>query len=119
MTEPPTIEHDPGEFRRPLLIAIWSARITLALMLAISFVSMTYFRMYPGEKFDLWNVPFVLLWLFLMVWLIVPGIPSVDGDSVEGARKSLAFRLGKKLNRILHHRNRNAAIRDETGKLGH
>lgn len=114
MNEPPRdyIEHDPDEFRRPILVAIWSARLTLALSLIIAFVSMTYYRMGPGEHYDWRNIPFVALWLFLMVWLIVPSIPLVDGDSAESARKSLAFRLGKKLNRILHHRGRNAAIRD-------
>lgn len=108
MTEPPTIEHDPGEFRRPILIAIWSGRITLVILLAAAFISRTYFGMFPGEKFDLWNVPFVILWLILMAWLIIPGIPPVDADGHQSARKSLAFRLGKKLNRVLHHRRRNS-----------
>ena len=109
MTEPPTIEHNPDEFRRPILIAIWSARIHVVIMLAIAFVSTTYYRMYPGERFDLWNIPFVILWLLLMAWLIIPGIPPIDIDGHESARKSFAFRLGKKLNRVLHHRRRNAA----------
>lgn len=107
--EHPIIEHDPGEFRRPLLVAMWSGRITLVLMLAIALATTTYFRMYPGETFDLWNIPFTVLLLVLMAWLIVPGVPSVDGDGHESARQSIAFRLGKKLNRILHYRLRNTA----------
>lgn len=104
--EHPAIEHDPGEFRRPLLVAIWSGRITLTLMLTISYATMTYYREVP---LDFWDYPFIALWLFLMVWLIVPGIPAIDGDSHESARKSIAFRLGKKLNRILHYRFGNTA----------
>lgn len=109
MTEPPIIEHDSGEFRRPLLISMWSARITLVVLLAIALATTTYFRMYPGEKFDLWNIPFTVLFLVLMAWLIVPSVPAIDGDGHESARKSIAFRLGKKLNRVLHYRRGNTA----------
>ena len=106
---PPIIEHDPGEFRRPLLIAMWSGRITLVIMLTIALVATTYFRMYPGETFDLWNIPFTVLFLVLMAWLIVPSVPTIDGDGHESAGQSIAFRLGKKLNRVLHYRLRNTA----------
>lgn len=106
------IDHDPGEFRRPILVAIWSARIHLVIMLAIAFAVMTYYRMGEHETFDLWNVPFILLWLALMAWLIVRGIPPVDGEGHEGAGQGFAFRLGKKLNHILRHRGRNTTVRD-------
>lgn len=103
---PPIIEHDPGEFRRPLLVAMWSGRITLVLMLAISYALVTYYRDIPLDFLDF---VFIVLWLALMAWLIVPGIPSVDRDGHEGARQGIAFRLGKKLNRVLHYRLRNTA----------
>lgn len=99
--EPPEIEHDPNEFLRPIILAIWTMRIQLFVLVGIGFAIKTYFGV--RGAYDLWNVPFVILFLLLLAWCISPRIPSVDGDGHESARKSFAFRLGKKLNRILHH----------------
>lgn len=108
----PTIEHDPGEFRRPILVAIWSARIHLFVMLLIAFVTTTYYRMKPFETYDWRNIPFVALWLLLAVWAFSPRIPKIDTGSHESPRDSIAFRLGKALNRVLNYRLRNTAPRD-------
>lgn len=50
----------------------------------------------------------------LLVWCFSPRRMRAgeDAHGHEGARKSLAFRLGKKLNRVLHYGRRNTTIRD-------
>ena len=53
-------------------------------------------------------VAFVLFFA-LIHWCCKDSVPAIDGDGHESARKSIAFRLGKKLNRILHYRLRNTA----------
>ena len=53
-------------------------------------------------------VAFVLFFA-LIHWCCKDSIPTIDGDGHESARKSIAFRLGKKLNRILHYRFGNTA----------
>lgn len=108
----PSIEHDPGEFRRPILAAIWSARIHLFLMLLIAFVSATYYRLKPFETYDWRNIPFVALWLGLLTWCICPSVPAIDANGHQSARDGFAFRLGKKLKRILNYRLRDTASRD-------
>lgn len=53
-------------------------------------------------------VAFVLFFA-LIHWCCKDSVPPIDGDSHESARKSIPFRLGKKLNRILHYRFGNTA----------
>ncbi len=106
--EPPFIEHDEGEFRRPILIAIWTIRIQVFVLVGIAFVIATVTRL-DGGGFDLWNIPFAILALCLMAWCIAPSVPLMDGDGHESARNGFAFRLGKKLKRVLNNRRGNAA----------
>ncbi len=109
--EPPLIDHDEGEFRRPILLAIWTIRIQIFVLVGIAYVIATYTRVGDGS-FDLWNIPFALAWLLLMAWCISPSVPLMDGDGHESARNSIAFRLGKKLKRVLNNRRRNTATSD-------
>lgn len=100
--EPPLVEHDPNEFHVPFLIRIIPG-VQMFVLVGIGFVALTYERWKPHLN-DWRNIPFALLWLLLLAWCVVPRVPLVRGDGHEATRKSLAFRLGKKLNRIFHHR---------------
>lgn len=110
MNEEP-IEHDEGEFRRPILLAIWTARIQIIVLVGIGFAIMLWWRLDEGG-FDLWNVPFILLWLGLLAWCIVPSVPLIDGQSHQSTGERLAFRMGKALHKVLHLGRRNPTIRD-------
>ncbi len=109
--EPPYIEHDEDEFRRPLLIAIWTIRIQVFVLVGIAFVIATVTRLDDGP-FDLWNIPAAILWLCLMAWCIAPSVSLVNGHGHESAGNRLAFRLGKALKRVLNNRRGNAATRN-------
>lgn len=85
--------------------------VQVFVLVGLAFSATTYWRWKPLEN-DWRNIPFVIVWLLLMAWCIVPRDPSVDAEGHKGARKSLAFRLGKKLNCVLRQRRRNAATRD-------
>lgn len=108
----PKIEHDPGEFRRPILVAIWAARIQIFVLAGIGFAIMQWWRLEDGDTFDLMNVPFILLWLGLLAWCIVPRVPSVDPEGHESAGERFAFRMGKALHKVLHLGRRNTTVRD-------
>lgn len=51
------------------------------------------------------------VWILLLGWCLSPA-RLLDADSHEGAGNGIAFRCGKALKRILHHRSRNTAPRD-------
>ena len=108
--EPPLIEHDEGEFRRPILAAIWAIRIQIFVLVGIGFAILQYYR--SPNSFDIWNVPFVILWLCLLAWLIPPRVPLVDASGHEGARDGFAFRIGKSLKRVLNNRRGNTTPGD-------
>ncbi len=108
--EPPFIDHDEGEFRRPLLIAIWTIRIQVFVLVGIGFVIMTYTGL--DEPYDLRNIPFVLLWLCLLAWCIAPSVPLEYRNGHESAGQRIAFRLGKALHNVLHFGRRDSAVRD-------
>lgn len=48
------------------------------------------------------------VWLLLLGWCLSP----LNAGGHDAARNGFAFRLGKKLKRILDHRRRNATARD-------
>jgi hypothetical protein len=106
------IDHDPEEFRRPVRLAIWTARIQIFVLVGIAFGVTVYYRMRENEVVDWRNVAFALLWLCLLAWAISPRVPLMDAEGHESAGQRLAFRLGKKLHKILHLRRRNTAVRD-------
>lgn len=108
----PVIEHDPGEFRRPILEAIWTIRIQVFVLVGISLAITLYTRMGEHEVVNPWDVVFVFLFLCLLAWCIAPRVPLIDADGHERARNSLAFRLGKALKRVLNNRRRDTAPRD-------
>lgn len=107
--EPPTIEHDEGEFRRPILLAIWTARIQIVVLVGIGTLTLSYSR---GLAINLWDAVFILLWLCLLAWCIVPSVSSIYPDSHESAGERFAFRMGKALHKVLHLGRRNTTIRD-------
>lgn len=107
--EPPTIEHDPGEFRRPVQVAVWSSRITTFILLGAGVLILGFSR---GQKMTVPDAFFILLFLAMMCWFIVPSVSSILGDSHQDPRQSLAFRMGKALHKVLHLRRRNTTVRD-------
>lgn len=109
MSEPPDIDHDPGEFRRPVLVAIWTARLQIIVLVGIGTVILGFSR---GLALNFWDAVFILLWLGLLAWCIVPSVSSVLGDSHQDPRQSFAFRMGKALHKVLHLRRRNTTVRD-------
>ena len=107
--EPPVIEHDEGEFRRPILIALWTARIQIFVLVGIGILALGWSR---GQVLTIPDAVFILLSLVLLAWCIVPSISSIYPDGHESAGQGFAFRMGKALNNILHLRRRNPTIRD-------
>lgn len=102
--EPPLIEHDPKEpvhdaNSLPVGYVIGLFGIAAAAYLA------------RNELPDLgWpDYLFFGLWIALLAWCFSPRRMRAVGDTEgsESARKSIAFRLGKKLKRVLHYGRRN------------
>lgn len=73
--------------------------VQVFVLIGLWFVIETYFGMKEGETYDLRNVPFVIAFLLLLGWCLIPRpLKSVSEDA---ARNKITFRLGKALNRIL------------------
>lgn len=53
----------------------------------------------------------LFLWVLLLGWLLSP-TRQVDAESHESTRNGFAFRCGKALHRVLHHRRRDTATGD-------
>lgn len=100
----PTIEHDPNEpvhdpnsLPAGYVIGIFGIAIA------------GYLSRNELPPMDWRDYLFFGLWIALLVWCFSPRRLRAVGDAEghEGSRKSFAFRLGKKLNRILHYGRRN------------
>lgn len=103
------IDHDPDEFRVPFLIRIIPGIQVFVLFgaaLALSF----YFKPVPGVGWK--DAVASLVFLALLGWCFVPRDPAIDAEGHESAGQRLAFRMGKKLNHVLHLGRGNPAIRD-------
>ena len=107
--EPPVIEHDKGEFRRPILLAIWTARIQIFVLVGVGVLMLGFSR---GQVMTVPDAIFILLFLVLLVWCIVPSVSSIYPGSHEGAGDGFAFSMGKALKRILYNRRRDTAPRN-------
>lgn len=104
--DPPVIEHDPKEpvhdtnsLPAGYVFGIFGIAIA-------SYLSRNELPPMDWRDYTAFGVFFALL-----IWCFSPRrmCAGEDAQSHEGTRKSLAFRLGKKLNRILHYGRRNTA----------
>jgi len=90
------VKDDENEVGRP-------AKLTLYIgFLSIAFAGYFSRQGFPSDYGWLdWTC---IVGTFALVgWLITSPDRSVDADSHEGAGQGFAFRLGKKLNRVLHN----------------
>ncbi len=79
--------------------------------LGIGIAAVITARGFPSLDWLDWTL--VILFVPFLGWLLSERHASkLDASSHEGARKSLAFRLGKKLNHVLNLLRRNPTVRD-------
>lgn len=109
--DPPLIEHNPKEFHVHWLLR-WKLGIQMFVLVGIGTLITIWSRWNPNEN-DWRNAPFFLVWLLLLAWCFVPSSRSVNPESHESPRQSFPFRLGKKLNRVLHYGRRNTTTRNQ------
>jgi len=107
--EQPLIEHDPDESRAEDGSLPAGYVIGLFGISAAGYLSRNNLPPMDWRDYIAFGV-----FIALLVWCFRPRRirPVGYAESHERTRQSLAFRLGKKLNRILHHRRRNTAARD-------
>jgi hypothetical protein len=107
--EPPVIEHDADEHRKEE--GNLPAGYVFAMIAVATAGYLSRNELPPVDWRD--GVAMIIL-IALLVWCFRPRRirPVGYAESHERTRQSIAFRLGKKLNHILHLRRRNAAVRD-------
>ena len=94
------IEHDPNEtpeFQNRVLRCTIIAQIFF--FGTVTYVLATYFGLEKNQTYDWMNVPFFLAFLTLLCWCLIPR--PLKSEAEDAASDSVAFRLGKALNRIL------------------
>lgn len=104
MSERPTIEHDPNEpVHDPNILPVGYVIGLFGIAIA-GYLSRHELPPMDWRDYTAFGVFFALL-----AWCFSPRRMRVvsDAESHESTRKSVAFRLGKKLNRILHYGRRN------------
>lgn len=107
--EPPIVEHDPNE--RDPQENRWALYLYGATMLGISMALAAGRR----ETLDFGYLDYTAIGLFLLLvaWLLLPDNPRRH----ESPGNGFAFRLGKKLKRVLNHGRRRPAARDDVDKF--
>jgi hypothetical protein len=90
--------------------------IQVFVLVGAAVVAKLYFD--PVQGFSWLDTVFMVFGLALLGWCFVPRDPAIDADSHKSSRQGFAFRLGKKLHKVLHLRRRDAAVRNEPSKIG-
>lgn len=99
------IDHDPNEFH---WLIRWIPGIVIFVLVGIGLL--IHYIIRPERFFGFGDAVFSVIFLLLLGWCFVPR--ATHAQSHEGARKPLAFRMGKALNNVLYLGRRNPTIRD-------